>query len=380
MGARRVLFVVTADWYFCSHRLPLARAALARGDVVAVATSIDKHGEAIAKAGIEAIDVPFRRRGVRPDRELGVLRELRAAMRRFRPDLVHNISMKPVIYGTLAARMEKVGAIVNTLTGLGYVFSSRDTMARMLRPLVEAGLRRVLATPRQHLVVQNPDDQRLLEADGIVPAGAMTLIRGSGVNTEAFTSQREAQGEPLVVFPARMLKQKGVGEMVAAARLLRDRGVKARVALVGTPDPDNPSSVTEAQLEAWDAEGAIEWWGYRADMAEVLRQAHVVCLPSTYGEGVPKCLLEAAASGRAIVATDIPGCREAVRHGENGLLVPPRDPQALAQALESLLADAPRRREMGERGRRLAVEEFSEQRVVAETLALYERLAPCASR
>lgn len=380
MGARRVLFVVTADWYFCSHRLPLARAALARGDVVAVATSIDKHGEAIAKAGIEAIDVPFRRRGVRPDRELGVLRELRAAMRRFRPDLVHNISMKPVIYGTLAARMEKVGAIVNTLTGLGYVFSSRDTMARMLRPLVEAGLRRVLATPRQHLVVQNPDDQRLLEADGIVPAGAMTLIRGSGVNTDAFTSQREAQGEPLVVFPARMLKQKGVGEMVAAARLLRDRGVKARVALVGTPDPDNPSSVTEAQLEAWDAEGAIEWWGYRADMAEVLRQAHVVCLPSTYGEGVPKCLLEAAASGRAIVATDIPGCREAVRHGENGLLVPPRDPQALAQALESLLADAPRRREMGERGRRLAVEEFSEQRVVAETLALYERLAPCASR
>jgi glycosyltransferase involved in cell wall biosynthesis len=380
MGARRVLFVVTADWYFCSHRLPLARAALARGDVVGVATSIDQHGEAIAKAGIEAIDVSFRRRGVRPDRELGVLRELRAAMRRFRPDLVHNISMKPVIYGTLAARMEKVGAIVNTLTGLGYVFSSRDAMARMLRPLVEAGLRRVLATPRQHLVVQNPDDQRLLEADGIVPAGAMTLIRGSGVNTDAFSVRPEAQGEPLVVFPARMLKQKGVGEMVAAARLLRDRGVKVRVALVGTPDPDNPSSVTEAQLKAWHAEGAVEWWGYRADMAEVLRQAHIVCLPSTYGEGVPKCLLEAAASGRAIVATDIPGCREAVRHGENGLLVPPRDPAALAEALESLLADAARRREMGERGRRLAVEEFSEQRVVAETLALYERLAPCASR
>jgi glycosyltransferase involved in cell wall biosynthesis len=156
--------------------------------------------------------------------------------------------------------------------------------------------------------------------------------------------------------------------------------VKARVALVGTPDPDNPSSVTEAQLKAWHAEGAVEWWGYRADMAEVLRQAHIVCLPSTYGEGVPKCLLEAAASGRAIVATDIPGCREAVRHGENGLLVPPRDPAALAEALESLLADAARRREMGERGRRLAVEEFSEQRVVAETLALYERLAPCASR
>ena len=132
--------------------------------------------------------------------------------------------------------------------------------------------------------------------------------------------------------------------------------------------------------KAWDAEGAVEWWGYRSDMAEVLRQAHIVCLPSTYGEGVPKALLEAAASGRAIVATDIPGCREAVRHGENGLLVPPRDPAALATALESLLADASRRREMGERGRRLAVEEFSEQRVVAETLALYERLAPCASR
>jgi glycosyltransferase involved in cell wall biosynthesis len=366
----RLLYVVTADWYFCSHRLPLARAARARGDTVAVATSLDTHRGAIEAAGIEAIDIPFRRRGLRPDQELATLGALRAAMRRFRPDVVHNVALKPVVYGTLAARLEKVPAIVNTITGLGYVFTSRDWMARLLRPLLELGLRGVLATPRQRLVVQNPDDARLLAAEGI--AHDIRLIRGSGVDTQLFAPEPEVPGVPLAVLPARMLRQKGIEDFVAAVRLLRRRGVALRAALVGAPDPDNPSSIPESQLRAWHDEGAVEWWGWRGDMAEVLRQSAIVCLPSTYGEGIPKCLLEAAACGRPIVATDIPGCREAVRHGENGLLVPPRDPAALADALAQLAAEPQRRREMGARGRQRALAEFSEERVVAQTLALYD--------
>jgi glycosyltransferase involved in cell wall biosynthesis len=374
----RILYVVITGARFCSHRLPLARAALARGHTVAVATALEGQAPAIAAAGIEPIDVPFPRRSLRPDREAALLFALRAAIRRYRPDLVHSVSLKPMIHGTLAARLEGVRAMVNTLTGVGYVFTSGEWLARTLRPLVKQGLRRVLATPRQRLIVQNPDDARLLVAEGIVPASAVTLIRGSGVDTAVFTPRPEAGGTPLVVLPARMLRQKGVEDFVAAARLLRERGIPLRAALVGEPDPENPSSVPVAQLQAWHAEGAVEWWGWRADMAEVLAQSHVVCLPSTYGEGIPKCLLEAAACARPIVATDIPGCREAVQHGENGLLVPPHAPRALADALERLVAHPEQRRAMGERGRRRAVEEFSDARIVAETLAVYDELAGAA--
>jgi glycosyltransferase involved in cell wall biosynthesis len=236
----------------------------------------------------------------------------------------------------------------------------------------------VLATPGQRVVVQNPDDARLLVAEGIVPPAAVTLIRGSGVDTGAFAPAPEPDGTPLVVLPARMLRQKGVEDFVAAARLLRSRGVRMRAALVGEPDSENPSSVPLTQLRAWHAEGAVEWWGWRGDMAEVLRQSHVVCLPSTYGEGIPKCLLEAAACARPIVATDIPGCREAVHHGENGLLVPPHDPLALAAALARLIDSPEQRRAMGERGRRRALEEFSDARVAEETLAVYDALAGAA--
>jgi glycosyltransferase involved in cell wall biosynthesis len=228
----------------------------------------------------------------------------------------------------------------------------------------------LLDAPNSRLIVQNPDDLALFTHSGMVQANRVVVIRGSGVDPLRFPAQPEPEGTPLVVLPARMLRDKGVREFVDAARRLREQGVAARFALVGDPDPESPASIAEAQLEQWAAQGVVEYWGWRNDMVEVYRQCHLVCLPS-YREGLPKALIEAAACGRAIVTCDVAGCREVVRDGDNGLLVPVRDSAALAAALRRLIEDAGLRSRMGQRSRERAVAEFSLQRVIADTLALY---------
>ncbi|MGH7340232.1 MAG: glycosyltransferase family 4 protein, partial [Candidatus Rokuibacteriota bacterium] len=227
--------------------------------------------------------------------------------------------------------------------------------------------------PNSRLIVQNPDDLGFLVSERVVSAERAVLIRGSGVDTSRYVPVPEPAGVPLVVLPARMLRDKGVFEFVAAAERLKKEGVAARFALVGDPDPDSPASISAGTLKRWSERGAVEWWGWRDDMVPVFQQCHVVCLPS-YREGLPKALIDAAACGRAIVTCDVPGCREVVREGENGLLVPPRDSGALAAALRRLLEDATLRRAMGERGRARAVAEFSVERVIEQTLALYRDL------
>lgn len=365
MNAPKLLFFVTEDWYFCSHRLALAVAAREVGFKVVVVTRVREHGEVIRRADLNLIPFEISRRGMNLFMELGALTRLTALYRREKPDLVHHVAMKPVLYGTLAARLAGVSHIVNALAGLGWLFTSVKLMARFIKPLVRLTFRFLLR--QTSVIVQNPDDTALMAGVGV---GNVHLIRGSGVNVAVFRPEPEPTGPPLVVLPARMLWDKGVGEFVEAARQLKARGVVARFALVGEPDPENPATVSKTQLTAWHDEAAVEWWGQRADMAQVYAQAHVVCLPS-YREGLPKALLEAAACGLPIVTTDVPGCREIVRNGNNGLLVPVRDAPALAEALARLVADPDMRRRMGERGRVLAVGEFSQEQVIAETLAVY---------
>jgi len=373
MSRPRLLYLVSEDWYFCSHRLPLAAAAREAGFDVSVATRVREHAGEIRRAGVEPIPIGLSRRSVNPYRELRALREIVRTYRAAKPDIVHHVALKPVIYGSLAARLAGVPAVVNALAGLGYLFSSRDRRARLVRPVVEAAFRALLDRPGSQLVVQNPDDLRLLLRERVVGAERAVLIRGSGVDTTRFVPAPEPEGVPLVVLPARMLRDKGVFEFVAAAEQLRAAGVAARFALVGDPDPDNPASIPAATLQRWSDGGAVEWWGWRDDMVEVFHQSHIVCLPS-YREGLPKALIDAAACGRAIVTCDVPGCREVVREGENGLLVPPRDSAALAAALGRLLGDAKLRQAMGIRGRARAVAEFSVERVIEQTLGLYREL------
>lgn len=373
MRQPRLVFFVTEDWYFCSHRLPLARAARAAGFDVAVVTRVQRHAAQIRDAGIELIPIDLARRSKNPFTESRTLSQLTGIYRRIKPDIVHHVALKPVLYGTIAARLASVPTVINALAGLGYLFSSVDFAARLSRPLLEIGFRMLLKP--NWVIVQNPDDRQLLVERGLINAARTTLIRGSGVDLEAFAPAPEANGIPLIVLPARLLSDKGVGEFVAAARLLRQQGVAARFALVGAPDPANPATVPQATLDAWRAEGVVELWGWRDDMAQVFRDCHVACLPS-YREGLPKVLIEAAACGRPLVTCDVPGCREVVRHGINGLLVPPRDPAALAAALKQLVENSLQRAAFGRRAHDIAAAEFSLSAVIGQTLALYRELAP----
>ena len=372
-AAPRLLFVVTEDWYFCSHRLYLACAAKAAGFDVAVATRVARHGDQIRDAGIRLQPLQMVRGGISPWQEVVAFFDLVRIFREERPDILHLVAVKPVIYGGLAARLAGIRRIVSALPGLGYVFSSARPKARLLRPFVRMAYRLLLRGRQKRLILQNPDDVKLFIGMGLASQDSIRLIRGSGVDTRLFAPVPEPGGMPLIVLPARMLWDKGVGEFVAAAHELRSRGIVARFVMVGDTDAENPASIPEGQLKDWMAQGLVEWWGRRDDMPLVLSQSALVCLPS-YREGLPKALLEAASCGRAIVTSDVPGCREIVQNGENGLLVPAGDAMALAGALAFLLQDATERHRMGECGRAKVLGEFSQELVSQATIEVYQEL------
>lgn len=369
----KILFLVTEDWYFCSHRLPIARAARDSGYSVVVATRVQGHGEQIEKEGFKLVPIGLQRSSKNPLREILSILEITKIYQSERPDIVHHVAMKPVLYGSIAALFGGIGAVVNALAGMGYIFTSHDRKAKFLKPVVKLGFRFLLGWPNGRVIIQNPDDRLMMIGAVGIPHEKVMLIKGSGVDTSHFAPTPEPDAIPLVVLASRMLWDKGVGEFVEAARLLHEKGVNARFVLVGDSDPGNPATVPVSQLEEWHKSGAVEWWGRREDMPKVFSESHIVCLPS-YREGLPKVLIEAAACGRPIVTTDAPGCREIVLHGKNGLLVPMRDSAALADALEMLIKDPVLRRKMGENGRELAVSEFSVEKVVSQTLALYQEL------
>lgn len=373
----KLLFLVTEDWYFWSHRLPVARAARDAGFEVVVATRVRVHGKRICAEGFRLCPLSWRRRG---DGIFGAGRaliEIAALYRRERPDIVHLVALKPVLFGAIAARLafprgRGHPAQIAAVTGLGSGLTPATVMARLGWSALGWAVRRAAAEGR--VIVQNPEDGAALAGLGIAPE-QIVLIRGSGVDTAHFAPLPDPPGQTVTVaLVARMLRSKGVPEAVAAVRRLRAQGAVINLVLVGPTDPDNRDALPEAALSALAAEPGVEWLGHVADVREVWRRAAIAVLPSTYGEGVPKALLEAAACGRAIVAADMPGCREAVIPGETGLLVPPHDVDSLAAALAALAGDPPRRQAMGRAGRALVERELGEERVACKTLALYQAL------
>ncbi len=372
----KLLFLVTEDWYFCSHRLPVARAARAAGFEVVVATRVRAHGEEIRDEGFTLRPIAWRRRG---DGLLGAVRaisEIARLYRRERPDIVHHVALKPVLLGGIArrlafARSADAPALVDSVMGLGSGFSTTTIAARLRRPPLGLALRLVAGGKRGWIVVQNPEDRAALAGIGVDTA-RIALIRGSGIDIGRFLPLPEPGGDTITVaLVSRMLRDKGVLAAAAAIRRLRETGLAVELLLVGPTDPDNANSLSEEALRSLAAEPGIEWLGPVADVRMVWRRASIAVLPSTYGEGVPKTLLEAAACGRPLIATDVPGCREVVRPGATGILVPPHDVEALAGSIAALAGDPARRAAMGRAGREWIERWFTDEIVARETVALY---------
>ncbi|MDE8346390.1 MAG: glycosyltransferase family 4 protein [Acidocella sp.] len=366
---RTLVFLLTEDWFFASHFWARAKAAKAAGWHVVLVASPSEATARIRETGIEVVPVDFIRRRLNPVAELLFAFKLARIYRRLRPDVLHHIALKPIVVGGLAARLSGCRKIVNAPVGLGFVFSSDKVLARLLKPLVSIGLRLMLAPPGAITVFENPDDREALAKEGMVHWASTALIRGAGVDIDAFTPGPEPGGAIRVILIARMIREKGVADFVAAARTLRGQ---AEFVLVGAPDPGNPNSLSEAELKGWAAEGLVSWLGPRRDVADLLRGAHIAVQPSTYREGLPKSALEAMAAGKPLVATDIPGCREAVVDGQTGFLTPAGDVAALAGAIKTLIDDPARRAAFGQAGRERAVTYFADGVVCAQTLAVYE--------
>jgi len=370
----KLLYLVTEDWYFWSHRLPMARAAQRAGFDVAVATRVAQHGERIRAEGFALHPLRWRRGDNSAWAGLAAIAEIARLYRRERPDLVHHVALKPAVLGSIAALFAPVPAVVNAVTGMGFVAASPSLRARLLRRPLAAALARLIERRHSRVIVQNEDDRRLLLALNPRAAARIALIRGSGIDVTRFAPAPEPPAPPVVAgFAGRLLADKGVAPLIEAQQRLRERGLDLRLAIAGTPDPENPSSIDEATLARWRTLPGIEWLGQVDDIRELWRRAHIAVLPSRR-EGLPKSLLEAAAMGRPLVATDVPGCREVARAGVNALLVPPDDAEALAAALARLAEDAEQRRRFGQASRALVESDLAEAAVGAATVALYRAL------
>lgn len=370
---QRLLFMFTEDWAFAALFLDRAVAAKNAGYEVAVHVRCSKHRAVIERAGLQVIPHNISRSGLNPFRELLSVLQLIKVFRSFRPDVIHLIALKPIVLGSLASVFYPKAKVVNAPVGMGYLFASNDMRARLARPFVKLVLKSTLGRKRSMTIIENSDDRSSLLEGGFLRDDQIVLIRGTGVNLDVFRPSAEPDGPKIVVLIARMLRDKGVYEFVESARIIRRTQPTVSFWLIGDADPGNPASLTTRQLQDWNDEGIVKWFGYRTDVAELLTQAHIVCLPS-YREGFGKVFVEAGAALRAVVATDVPGCREAVEHDINGLLVEPKNPQALADALSRVLTDDQLRLRLAKEGRRRAEFEFSSATVNTQTLDVYQQV------
>ena len=370
---KRLLFVVTEDWYFVSHRLYMATVAVKAGYKVALLSRTSSYQELIEESGIEVINWSLNRKSRNLISEFKAFREISAVIDRFKPDIVHSVALKPILYSALQLKRKNSYANIYALGGLGFVFSSSKLKAQILRSLLVVILRWVLGGERVRVILQNSDDFNLLLRLKVITNNKTRLIRGVGVDTSLFSPYPKLHDKPIVLLPARILWDKGIADFVEIANRMKSYEINVRFVLVGDPDPHNPESVSILQLEEWIKKGVIEWWGHKEEMQNIYQQATIVCLPS-YREGLPKSLLEAASCALPIVTYDVPGCREVVIDGINGFLVPLKDEHALLNAIKKLLDDASLCDKFGQAGRELVIREFSQQKIASETKKIWEEV------
>ncbi len=376
--AASLLYVVTEDWYFLSHRLPMARAAREAGYDVHVATRLNRGKAAIEAEGFTPHALSWRRGSLSPSHSIAGVLELRKLLRSLKPDILHNVSLKPVLLGSVASLGVSPLAVVNGLTGLGTLFVGDHKRSGLARPLVRAALKALLGRSNSRTIVQNPDDKRFVLDLG-VPEAQIDLIPGSGVDTAHFVPLPEPGPPVTAAYVGRMLVDKGVETLIEAFGLATSRGLKLQLLLAGDTDRENLGSLAPEQLREFASAFGINWLGHVADIRDVWRQAHFAVLASRR-EGLPKSLLEAAACGRAMIATDTPGCREIAISDETALTFPVGDAAALAEAMTRMAGDAEMRARFGTAARDLVERKFSAAVVAKEIVALYESLVPPAGR
>ena len=371
VAPKHLVYVITEDWFFASHFLDRAKAAVGKGYKVSVITRCRETAREFRQYGLAPINIEFSRRGLNPITELITIFRLRTILKRIKPDIVHNVALKPVVLGSLAAQFAGVQNIVNAPVGMGYVFTSEENRARILRPVVNALIRYSLGRQVRRVIIENNDDFNNLVASGFAKKDSIALIKGAGVDTKKFDYKPEPDGQVRVIMVSRLLRDKGVQEFIDAAKLVKARESTVQFVLVGDVDEGNPTSLTADQLTDLRKSRDVTWLGARTDIAELLAASHVACLPS-YREGLPKSLIEAASAGRPIVTTDVPGCREVVTHMVNGLLIQPRDVTALATAIEKLVNDPQLRQSMGKENRQKAESEYANEMIIAQTHGVYD--------
>jgi glycosyltransferase involved in cell wall biosynthesis len=375
----KFVFYANTDWYLYNFRLSTALQLKTEGHEVVMLSPPGEFGERFAEHELRWIQLAMDRSSLNPIREVALIRTLTRVLRSERPDLLHNFTVKCAIYGAIAARAARVPAVVNAVAGMGYVFASDRMLARTLRPMVKLLMRGTLGGKQSRLILQNPDDADAFVRARLVPQQQIRVIRSSGVNLERFLPVSPTAGRrPLrVLLAARLLWEKGVGEYIEAARMLKAQGRNIEFVIAGSPDAGNPRSVSREQAESWVAGGLVDWRGHVEDMPALMRSMDVIALPSYYREGVPKSLIEAAACGLAVVTTNLPGCREVVsEHGVDGLHVEPRSARSLAECIARLDDDRDLLRRLGDCARRKAMEHFDEQMVIRRTIEVYDELLP----
>ena len=369
----KIIFAANTDWYLYNFRYALIHQLREQGFDVALVSPPGEFAVRLQDAGFRWQPWILRRRSVAPWMEFISLLDLVRIYRREQPDLVHHHTIKAVLYGSLAAVWAGIPGVVNSISGRGYVFQGGDWLARVLQLVVSPLYQRVMQRNAAAVIFENQADQDYFSEQRFVSPSRAWLIEGVGTDPQRFAPTPEPPTPVIVLMAARTLWDKGVGIFVEAARILRER-LKVRMVLVGGPDPGNPASLTPNMLRAWHREGIIEWWGWQHDMERIYAQAHLIALPTMYGEGVPTALIEAAACGRPIIASDISGCRAVLQHGHNGLLVPPNDPYTLACAIEELVLDPARRMKMGAAGRQVVLERFTHEKINRATLQVYQHV------
>ena len=374
MTNKRVLFVITEDWALISHRLHLVEAAINAGYEVAIATKINKHRKVLEDRGVKVFAWKLHRGSLNPIKELIAIFSLYKILSTFKPDIIHAVAQKPVIYAGLARKIYNKASFVGTLGGVGFVFTSKSLKARLLKPILKTLLKLALIGKKTRLILQNKDNVSTIENINIINKKNIRLVKGAGVETSKFLPSKIPMKTTIVILPARLLKDKGVREFVEVARNIKSLNIDAKFILVGDVDLDNPESIKQIEIDKWVASGIIEQWSRCDNIEKVYKLSSIVCLPS-YNEGLPKVLLEAGSCGRPVVAFDVPGCREVIKDGINGFLVDFNDIDGLGVAITKLIEDKKLCEQMGKNGRQIVKLHFSDFIINAQTFSVWEEVS-----